>query len=142
MKIVVVGDGAVGKTCLLFVYTNNCFPEEYVPTVFDNYQTQVEIDGKTIQLGLWDTAGQEDYDRIRPVSYSGAQVFLICYSVVFPQSFDNIRLKWVPEINHHCGQGAVPLILVGLKEDLRNDQKTLDSLTAEGKSPVTEQQAQ
>merc|ERR1711981_803361 len=74
------------------------------------------VDGKPINLGLWDTAGQEDYDRLRPLSYPQTDVFLTCFSIISPASFQNVKAKWYPEINHHCP--STPLVLVGTKIDL------------------------
>jgi len=135
IKLVVVGDGAVGKTCLLISYTSNSFPQEYVPTVFDNYSANVMVDDRTISLGLWDTAGQEDYDRLRPLSYPQTDVFLICFSIVSPTSFQNVKTKWVPEVKHHCPD--TKLVLVATKMDLREDNDQIQRLKEKGLQPVS-----
>uniref|UniRef100_A0A1I8HSC8 Ras-like GTP-binding protein Rho1 n=1 Tax=Macrostomum lignano TaxID=282301 RepID=A0A1I8HSC8_9PLAT len=125
-KLVIVGDGACGKTCLLIVFSKDQFPEVYVPTVFENYVADIEVDGKQVELALWDTAGQEDYDRLRPLSYPDTDVILMCFAIDSPDSLENIPEKWTPEVKHFCPN--VPIILVGNKKDLRNDEKTRHEL--------------
>eukprot|EP01084_Bolivina_argentea_P291297 500628_1 len=119
IKCVVVGDSAVGKTCLLIRYTTNQFPREYIPTVFDNYSANMMVDNKPIQLGLWDPHGSCGYDRLRPLSYPQTNIFLLCYSIISKSSMQNIISKWIPEIHHHVPHA--PYIIVGTKIDLRND---------------------
>uniref|UniRef100_A0A452ZHG5 Uncharacterized protein n=1 Tax=Aegilops tauschii subsp. strangulata TaxID=200361 RepID=A0A452ZHG5_AEGTS len=96
IKCVTVGDGAVGKTCLLISYTSNTFPTDYVPTVFDNFSANVVVDGSTVNLGLWDT-------------------------LISKASYENVTKKWIPELRHYAP--GVPIILVGTKLDLRDDQQ-------------------
>ncbi|KAG5679659.1 hypothetical protein PVAND_009214 [Polypedilum vanderplanki] len=135
IKCVVVGDSAVGKTSLLITYTTNCFPGEYIPTVFDNYSANIIVDSKPIHLGLWDTAGNEEYDRLRPLSYPGTDVFIICFSIVNPDWFENVKSKWYSEVRHHCP--TTPIILVGTKLDLRDDPKTIEKLKAKRMHPIS-----
>lgn len=140
IKCVVVGDGAVGKTSLLVAFTTNAFVDEYCPTVFDNYSALLKVDnntanGQIVNLGLWDTAGQDDYDRLRPLSYPMSDVFLLVYSMISPASLENVRTKWYPEVRHFCP--AVPIVLVGTKSDLINDSAIVNRLAERNQHPVT-----
>merc|ERR1719510_1802356 len=98
------------------------------------------IAGEPHTLGLFDTAGQEDYDRLRPLSYPQTDVFLVCFSIVNPASYENTKEKWVPEITHH--KADTPFLLVGTQMDLRNDQGTIQKLAKNKQKPITVEQAE
>ena len=117
----VVGDGAVGKTCLLISYTTNTFPQDYIPTVFDNYSINVMVDSKQINLGLWDTAGQERFRTLTASYYRGAQGIIIVYDVTDRETFDNVR-TWISEIEKYS-QAGVCKILVGNKSDMEDTRQ-------------------
>ncbi|KAL1525542.1 hypothetical protein AB1Y20_020397 [Prymnesium parvum] len=136
VKAVIIGDGAVGKTAMLWSYTRGEFPDGYEPTVFDNYSCSVLVNGEPITLTLWDTAGQEDFDRLRPLSYSNTDVFIVCFSLVNPISLMNVRQKWIPELRFYCPTAEI--VLVGCKSDLADDPLTLRRLHDNGKLSVDE----
>lgn len=124
LKIVVVGDYKSGKTTFLLRFSTGKLPEEYIPTVFPNTEKEYEIDGKTYRLALWDTSGQHDYDKIRPLSYPATKCFIVCLPVVELKSISgNLKDGIIKEIKHHCPN--TPFIIVGTKCDLRDDQKFL-----------------
>lgn len=135
LKIVIVGDGGCGKTSLLMVYAKGDFPETYAPSVFEKYTATVCLGGKEIRLNLYDTAGQDDYDRLRPLSYQEANVVLVCFDVTNPTSFENVLIKWFPEVKHFCRD--TPLILIGCKTDLRKDKECARKLRALNQAPIT-----
>ena len=112
------------------------------------------MDGKHVELALWDTGGPEDYDRLRPLSYPNSHVILICFHINTPDSLDNVLEKvrskllntsvlififrlsqWIIEVNRYC-QG-LPIVLVGLKKDLRRDPNIIEELRRTGQHPVT-----
>ncbi|PWI69522.1 hypothetical protein PCL_01169 [Purpureocillium lilacinum] len=107
-----------------------------IPTVFENYVTDCRVDGKSVQLALWDTAGQEDYERLRPLAYSKAHVILIGFSIDTPDSLDNVKHKWIEEATRLCA--GVPIILVGLKKDLREDPVAIEEMRKKSLRFVTQ----
>jgi small GTP-binding protein len=103
LKCVVVGDDIAGKTKLLYRYCENCLNISYdlnsfTPTVFDNTNFTVLWKDQKVNLGLWDTSGQVEFERLRPESYPDTNVFVVCFSVENPQSYENAKSKWFPEI--------------------------------------------
>ncbi|TRY59281.1 hypothetical protein DNTS_016358 [Danionella cerebrum] len=92
-KIVVVGDTQCGKTSLLNVFAKDSFPENYVPTVFENYTASFEVDTLRVELSLWDTSGSPYYDNVRPLSYPDADAVLICFDIGRPATLDNVLRK-------------------------------------------------
>ncbi|GAA6059895.1 hypothetical protein JCM10212_005278 [Sporobolomyces blumeae] len=123
-KLVIVGDGACGKTSLLSVFSLGEFPSEYEPTIFENYVAEIRLDGKPVQLALWDTAGQEEYERLRPLSYSKSHVILIAFALDTPDSLENVLVKWIEEVRELCGPN-IPVLLVGCKKDLRDHEERI-----------------
>jgi len=130
--------------------TKGAFPEVYVPTVFENYVADFELNGQDFTVHLWDTAGQEDYDRLRPLSYPESDAIVITFAIDSPDSLDNVEHKvhtihptrlhsqkelvfiltnwqWTPEVLHFCS--GVPIFLVGCKKDLRHDPQTIEELS-------------
>ncbi|UZJ54180.1 hypothetical protein CBS101457_003500 [Exobasidium rhododendri] len=134
-KLIITGDGNSGKTSLLCVFAIGEFPTKYEPTVFDNYVAEIRLDGKPVQLALWDTAGQEEYERLRPLSYASAHVILIAFSLDTPDSLENAQYKWSEEARRICGT-KIPVLLVGCKSDTR------EVLQQQGKEFVTREQGQ
>ena len=139
---------------MLISYTTNKFPEDYVPTIFDNYTAEISVDNNSYILNLFDTAGknatkiteryvnllydknyykknvgQEEYDQLRPLSYPQTDLFIVAFSVTSPASYENVKFKWIPEIKR-CAPG-VPFILVGTKIDMRDGNKNVSKANGE-----------
>ena len=133
VKCVIVGDADVGKRVLLISYTTGAFPEDHIRMC--ETSANVMVDGKPIHLGLWDTSGQEDYDRLWPLSFPQTDVFLLAFSLISRASFENAKQKWYPELKHHCP--GVPIICVGTKLDLRSDANTVAKLREKNQTPIS-----
>ncbi|XP_066152647.1 ras-like GTP-binding protein RhoL [Euwallacea fornicatus] len=121
IRITVVGDGDTGKTCLLIVYKDKKFDDRYIPTIFDEYSMTIPINYEPYTIILSDTAGQEEFDKLRRLAYRFADVFLLCYSIAERSSFENVSLTWAPELKK-CRSSA-KIILVATKIDLLAKRK-------------------
>lgn len=114
-------------------------PDDYIPTVFETYVTNMSVHDTSYEISLYDTAGQDAYDRLRPLSYPETDVMLVCFAIDSPDSFYNAFDKWIPEVKHF--RPNTPFILVGTKADLRDDTDTLSKLKRVRQNPVTLQEA-
>ncbi|XP_076122043.1 rho-related GTP-binding protein RhoN-like [Alosa pseudoharengus] len=137
-KIVVVGDTQCGKTALLHVFAKESYPENYVPTVFENYTASFEFDKQRIELNMWDTSGSSYYDNVRPLAYPDSDAVLLCFDISRPGTLESILKKWLCETQEFCP--AAQLVLVGCKLDKRSDLHTLTELAKTRLSPVTYEQ--
>ncbi len=120
---------------MLISYAKGTFPQGYVPTIFDNYSANITIGEDTCQLLLFDTAGQEEFETLRKISYSETDVFIICFSVVQPSSFANVEQLWINEIRQ--SNKSAPIILVGTKTDLRGNSKEVEDLAKRKEKPIS-----
>jgi len=131
MKLVFVGDPQIGKTSLMCAY--HCLPKQTVLfSIYDGLTTQVTLQqDRTINVGMWDIKSYQfnNFDRLK--KYDGTTVFVLCYSIVDPQSFKHIEQHWVHEIEYASGYNGCTKVLVGLKSDLRNHQPTLVKLASQ-----------
>ena len=136
IKCVVVGDDKADKVGLLTSYSNTTgrYPAEYKP-VFDNYAVTVMLNGKPYTLVLFDTTGKNEVDRLRPLDYHETDVFVVCFSVVHPASFENVRVKWVPELKKYNPNTS--MVLVGTKLEMRDDKAIIKELQERGLKAVT-----
>ncbi|KAJ5594282.1 GTP-binding protein RHO3 [Penicillium hispanicum] len=124
-KMVLLGDGACGKTSALNVFTRGCaspLPPSFSPAYI---RPDIFVDNVHMELSLWDTAGQEEFDRLRALSYEDTHVLMLCFSVDSRDSFENVGSKWISEINDNCP--GVKVVLTALKCDLRKDEEMNDN---------------
>eukprot|EP01129_Flabellula_baltica_P014828 TRINITY_DN7222_c0_g1_i1.p1 TRINITY_DN7222_c0_g1~~TRINITY_DN7222_c0_g1_i1.p1 ORF type:complete len:189 (+),score=27.95 TRINITY_DN7222_c0_g1_i1:13-579(+) len=124
-KIVFVGDTGVGKTSFLIRYTSGVFPEGYVPTVFDNYSPRLwhddrmkdEDTGLYVSPNFWDTMSGGEYDQLRPLSYEGTDIFVVCVDLSDRNTLNRVRDTWIPELKSSTPE-AKGYVLLGLKQDI------------------------
>ena len=138
LKFTTAGDGGVGKTTLLFRYVRGSYPWDHIPIVFESWVDHRVVDGNEVDIELWDVAGSEEYDQLRPLGYHDTNVFVLCFSLNEPSSFTNVKERWYPELSQHCPR--TPILLVGTKEDLRDDPEVVSQLTMRDLSPITYRQ--
>lgn len=121
IKLLMIGDSGVGKTCLLLRYANDSFSPTFITTIGIDFKIKnVDIEGTRIKLQIWDTAGQERFRTITTSYFRGAQGILLVYDVTDRRSFESIR-NWISQIQQHADV-HVNKILVGNKCDIVQDK--------------------
>ncbi|SRR5579883_2170250 len=135
IKLIVVGDPLNNaKKRLVEKFTGKTFPSDYLPTSFDDYDVAINLGGKNYNLIFRDTTGNEDYERLRALSYINRDIVLLIYSIHNRESFEQIPAKWYPEASHYCPSAS--LILVAL--DTQEPATKMDVTSIEGEKLAEE----
>ena len=135
VNILTVENGSIGKMSFLWAYSKNEIPPDNVPTVFDTYLSTVKVKDLTVDFKLSDTSSQDDMEDLGAMTYANVDIFLICFSIIDPISFENVEKKWVAEIKRYVKQPFI--VLVGLKSDLRNNESTNNDLSQKNALPIS-----
>jgi Ras-related protein Rab-8A len=135
VKLLLIGDSGVGKSCLLLRFSDDSFTTSFITTIGIDFKIRtIELDGKRIKLQIWDTAGQERFRTITTAYYRGAMGILLVYDVTDESSFNNIR-NWMRNIEQHAADN-VNKILVGNKADMDESKRAVP--TAKGQALADE----
>ncbi|XP_033109103.1 ras-like GTP-binding protein rhoA [Anneissia japonica] len=134
-RIVIVGDSGCGKSSLLGLFVKDAFPEIYIPTTFEQYESTIDVGKIHLEVNIWDTSGKHEYDNVRHLAYPDTTAAIICYDISRPDTLKSVIEKWQPEIQKHCSNS--PIILTGCKSDLRNNVQILSELGTMKKMPVS-----
>jgi small GTP-binding protein len=143
VKVVVVGDSYVGKSAMVSAYHGIEPPNDSTSTPFDISTKTTGLQGHLCVVSLWDCAAGEEMDRLRPLAYHQADIFMLCFSVSQPESYESARAKWAREVRFHSqssgesnGVGPAELVLVGLMTDLRQDTGVIAHLAQKKLTPI------
>ncbi|KAG7222635.1 hypothetical protein INR49_026244 [Caranx melampygus] len=118
-KLLLIGDSGVGKTCVLFRFSDDAFNTTFISTIGIDFKIKtVELQGKKIKLQIWDTAGQERFHTITTSYYRGAMGIMLVYDITNAKSFENIS-KWLRNIDEHANED-VERMLLGNKCDMED----------------------
>ncbi|GAB1224643.1 hypothetical protein ENUP19_0212G0007, partial [Entamoeba nuttalli] len=139
-KCVLVGDNRVGKNKLAAIFLGITGIEEYLPTVIDNQCVSICVDDVMYYIGVFSTDGQEEYARLRPLSYPGTDVFIFLFSITDVDSYNHVEELWKPEIQQYCSD--VPIILVGSCAEVRKTPEKIDSLAEQGITLISQEQGE
>eukprot|EP00744_Colponema_vietnamica_P002132 GILI01003426.1.p2 GENE.GILI01003426.1~~GILI01003426.1.p2 ORF type:complete len:206 (-),score=75.80 GILI01003426.1:586-1203(-) len=125
IKLLLIGDSGVGKSCLLLRFSEDTFTTSHITTIGIDFKIKtIDVDGKRIKLQIWDTAGQERFQTITQAYYRGAMGILLVYDVTDVNSFNNVR-KWIRQIEQHANE-TVSKVLIGNKSDMPPEKRSID----------------
>jgi len=119
VKLLLIGDSGVGKSCLLLRFVENTYTDEYISTIGADYKIKdIDSDGARVRMQVWDTAGQERFRTITSSFYRGSHGIMIVYDIASAESFENVK-SWLQEVNRYAAEN-VTVVLIGNKSDLGN----------------------